>query len=58
MKKIKREVPFFNYPYLFKSREKDFVEIFKDVAGRGAYILQKDLTKFESDLAKYCNAKY
>ena len=58
MKKIKKEVPFFNYPYLFESREEDFVEIFKDVGRRGAYILQKDLTKFESDLATYCNAKY
>ena len=26
-----RKVPFFNYPYLFKSKEKDFVNIFKDV---------------------------
>ena len=57
MKKIK-EVPFFNYPYLFKSNEEDYVKIFKDVGRRGAYILQKDLSQFELDLAKYCNAKY
>ena len=53
-----REIPFFNYPYLFKSKEEDFVNIFKDVCSRGAYILQKDLTQFESDLAKYCNVNY
>lgn len=58
MKETKKEVPFFNYPYLFESREEDFIEIFKDIGRRGAYILQKDLTKFESDLAKYCNANY
>ena len=58
MKKTNKEVPFFNYPYLFESREEDFVEIFKDVGRRGAYILQKDLSQFELDLAKYCNVNY
>ena len=58
MKKTIKQVPFFNYPYLFESREEDFVKIFKDVGRRGAYILQKDLTQFETDLATYCNAKY
>ncbi|MDA9945245.1 DegT/DnrJ/EryC1/StrS family aminotransferase [Schleiferiaceae bacterium] len=53
-----REVPFFNYPYLFESKKDKFVEIFKDVASRGAYILQKDLTQFELNLANYCNTKY
>lgn len=53
-----RNVPFFNYPYLFKSREEDFVRIFKDVGYRGAYILQKDLVEFESNLAKFAGTKY
>lgn len=53
-----RNVPFFNYPYLFKSREEDFVRIFKDVASRGAYILQKDLREFEENLAKFAGTKY
>ena len=26
-----KNVPFFNYPFLFKSREEDFVRIFKEV---------------------------
>lgn len=52
------KVPFFNYPFLFKSREEDFIKIFKDVGNRGAYILQKDLIEFEESLAKYCNVKY
>jgi len=53
-----RTVPFFNYPFLFKSREDDFVKIFKEIGSRGAYILQKDLLDFESNLAKFAGTKY
>ena len=53
-----RKVPFFNYPFLFKSREDDFVKIFKEVGSRGAYILQKDLSEFESNLAAFAGTKY
>jgi dTDP-4-amino-4,6-dideoxygalactose transaminase len=53
-----RNVPFFNYPHLFKSHEDDFVRIFKDVGYRGAYILQKDLRDFEENLAKFAGTKY
>ncbi len=53
-----RNVPFFNYPFVFKSREDDFVRIFKEVCSRGAYILQKDLVEFESNLAKFAGTKY
>mgnify|MGYP000144299536 CR=1 FL=1 len=53
-----KNVPFFNYPHLFKSHEDDFVRIFKDVGYRGAYILQKDLIDFEKNLAKFAGTKY
>jgi len=53
-----RNVPFFNYPYLFKSREADFQGIFTDVGRRGAYILQKDLSEFEQNLAKFTGNRY
>lgn len=53
-----KNVPFFNYPFLFKSREDDFVRIFKEVGYRGAYILQKDLKEFEESLAKFAGTKY
>lgn len=53
-----RTVPFFNYPYLFKSREDDFIRIFKEVGNRGAYILQKDLLEFEHNLASFAGTKY
>lgn len=53
-----RKVPFFNYPFLFKSREDDFIRIFREVGSRGAFILQKDLSEFESNLAKFAGTKY
>jgi len=53
-----RTVPFFNYPYLFKAHEDEFVKIFKEVGHRGAYILQKDLVEFEINLARFAGAKY
>jgi dTDP-4-amino-4,6-dideoxygalactose transaminase len=53
-----RSVPFFNYPFLFKSREDDFIKIFKEVGSRGAFILQKDLLEFESNLSKFAGTKY
>jgi dTDP-4-amino-4,6-dideoxygalactose transaminase len=53
-----KNVPFFNYPHLFKSREEDFVRIFRDIGNRGAYILQKDLREFEENLAKFAGTKY
>lgn len=55
---IARKVPFFNYSHLFKSREEEFVSIFRDVCSRGAYILQKDLVEFEHSLAAFAGAKY
>ena len=53
-----RNVPFFNYPHLFKSHETDFIRIFKEVGNRGAFILQKDLVDFEEKLALQAGTKY
>ena len=53
-----RAVPFFNYPYVFTSREDEFLSIIRDVGRRGAFIMQKDLLKFEQHLARYVGAKY
>ena len=52
------KIPFFNYQYLFKSKQEKFIEILKDIGNRGAYILQKDLEEFEENLAKYIGVKY
>ena len=53
-----RNVPFFNYPYVFTSNEEKFLSIIRDVGRRGAFILQKDLEEFENNIAKYVGAKY
>ena len=52
------KIPFFNYPYLYKSNKKKFDEIINDVCSRGAYILQKDLDEFEEGLQNFTNCKY
>src|SRR5260370_13373660 len=53
-----REVPFFAYPSLFKAHEAEFVNIFRDIGRRGAFIKQKDLQTFESRLASYLNIAF
>jgi len=53
-----RKVPFFNYPHVYKQYEEDFLRIFKDVVGRGAYILQQEGRDFEENIAKFIGAKY
>jgi len=53
-----RTIPFFNYPALFRETEQEFVQIFKDVCSRGAYILQKDLLELEDNLKKFLNVKH
>ena len=52
------KIPFFSYPSLFNSYENEFIQIFKDVGNRGAFILQKDLVEFENNLSKFTGCKY
>ncbi|CAB1063918.1 hypothetical protein D1BOALGB6SA_8703 [Olavius sp. associated proteobacterium Delta 1] len=54
----KRNIPFFNYPALFKANEKELMAILHDVMSRGAYILQKDLEQFEANLKKFLGVKH
>src|SRR6185312_8719072 len=54
----RRQIPFFNYPALFASQEREFMELLRDVLGRGAYILQKDLAEFEAALRKFLDVKH
>lgn len=53
-----KQIPFFNYPALFLRDENKYVEIFKDVGRRGAYILQKDLDQLEENLKKFLSVKH
>jgi len=54
----KRNVPFNNYPDLFKERQEKFTEIFVDVCSRGEFILKKDCKEFEENLAAFVGTKY
>ncbi|MCI5179923.1 MAG: DegT/DnrJ/EryC1/StrS family aminotransferase [Candidatus Electrothrix sp. AW3_4] len=53
-----RTVPFFNYSFLYASRQEQFIKILQDVGSRGAFITQKDLADFEQHLATFTGAKY
>ena len=52
-----RSIPFFDYPFLFQSEEKELVAIFRDVGRRGAFILQEDGARFERNLAAFLGAR-
>lgn len=53
-----KSVPFFPYQQFYATREKDFSTIMTDVLKRGAFILQKDLQEFETNLAEYLGVKH
>jgi len=53
-----RDVPFFKYPNVFVSWESEFIETFRDVGRRGAFIMQRDLSDFEQHLARFLGAKW
>jgi len=53
-----RNVPFFDYPGIFRSHQAEFQSIFLDVGRRGAFIKQKDLEEFEAALASFLGARH
>lgn len=53
-----RSVPFFNYPRAYLDERDELLRIIDEVASRGAFIMQKDVTAFESKLAEYTGARY
>jgi len=56
--RTKRTVPFFDYPHVFRSQEKEFLAIIREVGRRGAFVLQPELARFEQNLAAYLGAKH
>lgn len=58
MPAMSRTVPFFNYPFVFKSQEAELLDEVRQVGSRGAFILQKDLADFEQALASMLDAKW
>ncbi len=55
---VLRTVPFFDYPWVFRSQEEEFLGIVRDVGRRGAFILQNDLADFEKRLAEFLGARH
>ena len=55
---MKKQIPFFNYTALFECEEQELMPIIHDVLRRGAYIMQKDLLQFESNLGRYLGVKH
>ena len=53
-----RTIPFFDYQRLYKDLKKDYLSVIDDVASRGAFILQKDLSNFEKNIAEFVGSKY
>lgn len=51
-------IPFFDYPTLFAKQEHDLMPLIHDVLRRGAYVMQRDLTEFEENLAQYLGVKH
>jgi len=53
-----KKIPFFEYPRLWNDYKKDYISIIDKVASSGGFILQKDLSDFEVELAKFTGANY
>tara|TARA_B100001250_G_scaffold300104_1_gene261785 strand:- start:19335 stop:20441 length:1107 start_codon:yes stop_codon:yes gene_type:complete len=52
---MSKAIPFFNYPALFEEHEDNLTDIFRNVSSSGAFIMQSELSDFETRLAEYCN---
>lgn len=53
-----RKVPFFDYPRLFLDDKEEILRTVEEVGSRGAFIMQKDLSEFETNLRLFTGAKH
>tara|TARA_B110000003_G_scaffold161238_1_gene161322 strand:+ start:30697 stop:31809 length:1113 start_codon:yes stop_codon:yes gene_type:complete len=51
-------VPFFEYPRLWSDDRQDLLAIIDEVSSTGGFILQKAVSDFEAQLAKYAGVNY
>lgn len=54
----KRKIPFFDYPALFQEHAEEYMDLVRGIFERGAFILQKEVTEFETNLARYLGVKH
>ena len=55
---MSRNVPFFEYPRLWKDNREDYISIIDHIASSGGFILQKAVSDFETELANFTGANY
>lgn len=55
---MKRTVPFYEYPRAYTDDRQEVLKIIDNVASRGAFIMQKELNTFESNISKFNGANY
>ena len=53
---LQRSIPFFDYRHDFLAEESELIQVFKEAGRRGAFILQQDVSRLESDLAAFAGA--
>ncbi|MDA7774803.1 DegT/DnrJ/EryC1/StrS family aminotransferase [Pseudomonadales bacterium] len=53
-----KNIPFFNYPALFREEKLELMPIIEGVLERGAFVMQEDLFSFERNLAEYLGVKH
>ena len=53
-----RIVPFFDYPRLWLDDKENLISIIDNVSATGGFIMQKALSDFETNLAKYAGIKH
>lgn len=55
---MKKNIPFYRYKHLYSLHGKKIIKIVDKVARAGRYIMQKELSDFEKNFAKFTNSKY
>jgi dTDP-4-amino-4,6-dideoxygalactose transaminase len=52
------KVPFFDWAGYYRERADEFARIMDETAGRGGFILQRDVDEFEAELADFIGVKH
>jgi dTDP-4-amino-4,6-dideoxygalactose transaminase len=53
-----KKIPFFEYPRLWTDYKREYISIIDQVSSTGGFILQKALSDFEIELAKFTGTNY
>jgi len=55
---MKTKVKFFDYPVQFTEYAEEYTRIFREVCGKGAFILGEEVERFEDEFAAFVGAKH